>query len=435
MDISAIHSIFIKHPRVSTDSRNVLNNSIFFALTGGSFNGNLFAEQALNNGALYAVVDDESVAKDSRFILVDDVLTSLQALALYHRNLFDIPVIGITGTNGKTTTKELLFHVLSQKYNVLATQGNFNNHIGVPLTLLNINQSHEIAIVEMGANHPGEIYDLCKIANPNFGFVTNVGLAHLEGFKTFENIVSTKSGLYQYVDEHRGICFINSDNKELMDFNSNIEFNYFKVGEHSNNTFSTLLKSVSPFLHLELVWPNEDVGNIDTQLVGSYNLSNIAAAAHIGRYFNLSKPEIQKGLSSYIPSNNRSQIIETTKNSIILDAYNANPTSLKAAIENFSLLSTQLNKVVIIGDMFELGQHSSVKHQEIVDYIINKIDMFAKVIIVGDHFSKTLHPKQIESFLNVENFKQSLKANPIEKAFVLVKGSRGMKMEQLLDRL
>jgi UDP-N-acetylmuramoyl-tripeptide--D-alanyl-D-alanine ligase len=435
MKITDLYALFEKYPKVSTDTRNIQDNSIFFALKGANFNGNKFAKQALENGARFAVIDEAQNLKDERFILVDDVLKTLQNLANHHRNQFDIPVLGITGTNGKTTTKELLNEVLSQKYNVLATAGNFNNHIGVPLTLLKLKPEHDLAIIEMGANHPGEIYELCQISEPNYGFVTNVGMAHLEGFGSFQNIIETKSGLYRFVEENKGVNFMLEENHELINVSSNKAFEFFSINNKTSKFYGTVIPS-ELLVHFNLKrCDNEDIDNfiIKTKLVGSYNQSNILASIAIGSYFNVSLEQIKKALESYTPSNNRSQITETNRNKLVLDAYNANPTSVLGALENFKSLQG-INRVVILGDMFELGEFTQERHQEIVDYLVEA--KFEKVFLLGKAYSNTESDLiSIIKYQTLDDFIRTDELPNIKGATVLLKGSRGMGLEQLVKYL
>lgn len=433
--IKDLYNHFLEHPIVCTDTRDIKPGSIFFALKGDNFNANKFAEQALNSGCSLAVIDEAEYRKDNRFLLVDDVLSALQALANYHRKQLTIPVISITGSNGKTTSKELINAVLSQKYNVLATKGNLNNHIGVPLTLLNISKKHEIAIVEMGANHQGEIAMLCKIAEPDFGMITNIGKAHLEGFGGYEGVVKAKSEMYHYIKEKGGKLFVNTDNPLLRTLSEGI--NKVSFGTSDNTDFTGIFVESNPFVKLKFK-AKQDVQNITkkptvlTQLVGNYNYENILAAACIGHYFKVSEVEIQKGLEGYVPSNNRSQVMKTQHNTLLLDAYNANPSSMNAAIENFAQMD-QPNKMVILGDMLELGDDSRKEHDAIVKLLNNK--KITNVILVGPFFMESGKLIKATTFSNSDEAVSYLKKNSVRDTTILIKGSRGIKLEKVAEVL
>lgn len=429
MNIEAIYSIYQKHPVVTTDSRNIPSGSIFFALKGETFNGNKFALDALNQGAAHAVVDEEEYALDDRFFLVENSLKCLQNLANLHRKKLGIPIVAITGTNGKTTTKELIAAVLEKKYNVSYTQGNLNNHIGVPLTLLAMNRNTEIGIVEMGANHPGEIAALSTIADPDYGIITNIGKAHLEGFGSFEGVIRTKSELYNYLKSKNGKCFINADNTLLIkqaegldQIKYGLSTDYFLAGEIAASDNYLVAKALfdKGWLFLK------------TKLVGEYNFENLLAAACVGKYFEVDPLLIQQALAEYTPSNNRSQLIKTDRNTIIMDAYNANPTSMMAALSNFSKVKND-QKTLILGDMLELGEVSEDEHQKIVDFIDSQ--EFAEVFMVGPEFEKTTSMKEKKKFEHVELLSNYLKTQPIENKLVLIKGSRGIHLEKVLPLL
>lgn len=433
--IDTLYKHFLKHPNVCTDTRDIQPDSIFFALKGGNFNANQFAEQALNSGCSLAVIDEEKYKKDERYLLVKDVLTTMQELANYHRKQLSIPVIGITGTNGKTTSKELLNAVLSQKYKVLATKGNLNNHIGVPLTLLNINDEHEIAIIEMGANHQGEIAMLCAIAEPDYGMITNIGKAHLEGFGGYEGVVKTKNELYQFIQQKGGKLFVNIDDQVLRELSENTTRITF--GTSSTADFTGKLVDCNPFVNLKCKAKNdtqslEEKPLIRTQLIGNYNFENILAAACIGNYFNVSEEQIKRGLENYIPSNNRSQVMQTKNNLLLLDAYNANPSSMNAAIENFAQMN-QANKMVILGDMLELGDDSAKEHDAIVNLLKKK--NITDVLLVGPFFMESGKIIQAKTFSNADEVVVYLKQNPVKNAAILVKGSRGIKLEKVVEFL
>jgi UDP-N-acetylmuramoyl-tripeptide--D-alanyl-D-alanine ligase len=427
MNTKKLYQLFIKNQlTINTDSRKKILNSIFFALKGENFDGNKYALQALEDGALYAVIDNEIYFDNSndRLIPVKNSLETLQELAKYHREQLNIPIIGLTGSNGKTTTKELIHAVLREQFNVLATTGNLNNHIGVPLTLLNINSSHEIAIIEMGANHPKEIEFLCNIAQPSHGYITNFGKAHLEGFGSLEGVVKAKRELYNFIDAHNGVKFINGTDKKQLEITKD-DSNTVVFCDTEKCQYIIKLIDSNPFVQVffkELT--------ITSQLIGQYNFNNIAAAIAIGSYFKVPKELIKKGIENYKPTNNRSQIIQQGTNKIILDAYNANPTSTLAAIQNFAQLS-DTNKLVVLGDMFELGKTAQEEHQ----YIANQLGKlgFTNVLLVGKNYAgiKTSF-LQFDTFDLVENY---LSANKPENSSILIKGSRGMQLERTLKLL
>ena len=429
MSIEEIYKIFQLYPYISTDSRKIIPNSLFFALKGDNFNGNTFAEKAVSDGAAYAIIDDANYKSNDNIILVDNVLKTLQELAAFHRNRLKIPVIGITGTNGKTTTKELINAILSKEYKTLATIGNLNNHIGVPLTILSITNKHEIAIIEMGANHIGEIGELCDISKPDFGIITNIGKAHLEGFGGIDGVIKTKRDLYKAVQKKNGKLFVNIDNELLMSLSDNID--KITYGETQNAYCYGKVVKANPFVEIKYSGENfEDV--LQTQLVGSYNFENILAAITVGIYFGVSKANIKDAIESYQPGNSRSQVMKTAKNTIILDAYNANPTSMEAAIRNFSEIKAD-NKVLIIGDMLELGAYSQTEHTRILK-VIEKLN-FQNVILVGKEFLTVCKNETWNCFIDSEDAKEWLIKNPVTNAFILLKASRGIKLEKLIDTL
>lgn len=425
ISIEELYNIYNSHPIISTDTRNITRNSLFFALKGDHFNGNDFAKKALENGASYAICD-EITESDSRVIRVENVLKTLQELSIYHRNTLKIPIIGITGTNGKTTTKELLYTILKTKYSVLATLGNLNNHIGVPLTLLSITNQHEMAIIEMGANHIGEIADLCEISKPTHGIITNIGKAHLEGFGSIEGVIQTKRALYDYVINNHGKLIVDSDNELLMSLSENTD--RFLYGENSGN----IIGKISINAPQISVLVEEKNTQINTQLVGSYNLKNILAAIATGRLFNIDIKTIANALSSYQPQNNRSQLIKGKDNTIIMDAYNANPSSMNESLNNLQNISHN-NKVLILGDMLELGTESIKEHQKIIDKI-KKMEL-SQCILIGECFFKFPKTATINTFQNTSDAILFLEKNPILKALILVKGSRGLKLEKILPHI
>lgn len=430
-----LHNHFLKHPEVCTDTRALKKGAIFFALKGDNFNANQFAEKALEEGCALAVIDEAVYKKDDRYFLVKDVLEALQQLANYHRRQLDIPILAITGTNGKTTSKELVNAVLTEKYNVLATKGNLNNHIGVPLTLLGIKKEHELAIIEMGANHQGEIAMLCKIAEPNHGMITNIGKAHLEGFGGAEGVVKAKNELYDYIKKHKGKLFVNADNELLMKLSSGGDRITFGTSEASE--YIGMLVESNPFVKLKSKSGNdaqaiEKKKIIETALIGKYNFENILAAACIGHYFKVTEEQIKNGLEKYVPSNNRSQVMQTANNLVLLDAYNANPSSMNAAIENFAQME-RTDKLVILGDMLELGQETEKEHRQIIELLKQK--NIVNAILVGPHFMKAAQAPFTNLFQTSEEALNYLKAFPVRNATVLVKGSRGIKLEKLVDAL
>lgn len=434
MDTAALYQYFKKHPKISTDTRSIIPGSLFFALKGANFDGNRFAENALNMGAAYAIIDDEIYKKDDRYLLVNDVLAALQNLATFHRSRLSIPIIGITGTNGKTTTKELLFAVLKQKFNTYATKGNLNNHIGVPLSILEIEEQTEIAIIEMGANHPKEIAFLCTIAQPTHGLITNVGKAHLEGFGGFEGVKKSKAELYDYLSHNNGVLFLQADNPDLLEMVGTKPFKEVKTyGFFEENDVYGRVIERDPFLTIN--WTNNGISHqVQTQITGSYNLENILAAICVGSYWGMNPSSINEGLTNYIPQNNRSQILKTEKNTIICDYYNANASSMEAALENFSSLKNQTKKVIILGDMFELGEESFKEHENIVGKA-----MFVQAdacIFIGKAFYE--HRKNVEGVLFFETTQQAMNAlneKPFQDSLILLKASRGMAFETIIQSL
>ena len=427
MKIRDLHQLFLNSKGATTDTRSLTPSTLFFALKGENFNANNFAQQALDSGASYCIIDEVQTPMNERFILVDNVLQTLQELANFHRKYLDIPVVALTGSNGKTTTKELINTVLIQQYNTHATQGNYNNHIGVPLTLLQMDKTTEIGIVEMGANHAGEIAQLCEIAAPNYGYITNFGKAHLEGFGSEEGVVKAKSELYDYLKRNKGAIFVNiDDKKQVKQIGDYQNIKTFSSG--STSDFTIKLENDSPFVNVKV----DDV-YIQTQLLGRYNFTNIAAAISVGLYFKLELDVIKKGIESYVPKNNRSQVIKQNSNTIIMDAYNANPTSVEAALQNFKAMKGE-EKVVILGDMFELGSQSFHEHQAVIS-MVEDFD-FTKAYFVGSHFFN--HQKEFpfaDFFKNVADVKKHIIATPIKNTLILVKGSRGMALESILNVL
>ncbi|MBR4268364.1 MAG: UDP-N-acetylmuramoyl-tripeptide--D-alanyl-D-alanine ligase [Prevotella sp.] len=421
--MSNLYNIFLNSTGITTDSRDCPKGSIFFALKGETFDGNKYAASALEKGCSYAVVDKAEYATDNRFILVPDVLTALQQLANEHRRALGTRIIGVTGTNGKTTTKELIAAVLSKKYNVLYTQGNFNNHIGVPKTLLRLTKEHEIAVVEMGANHPGEIKTLVNIVEPDYGIITNVGKAHLEGFGSFEGVIKTKGELYDFLRQKGGSkVFIDADNEHLAGIAHDLEL--IKYGVKSDAGTLAVKGEViacDPFLRFR--WNG---GEVNTHLIGAYNIYNMLAAATIGMHFGVTPAQINEALTEYVPSNNRSQLTVTENNKLVVDTYNANPTSMMAALENFTLMAMP-SKMAILGSMGELGAVSHDEHQRIVNYLTQH--GYNDVWLVGKEFGKI--ECNYRKFADVEAVKQELLSHPLKDQCILIKGSNTMRLFEL----
>jgi UDP-N-acetylmuramoyl-tripeptide--D-alanyl-D-alanine ligase len=424
--LEALYHKYLQCQYVSTDSRAPQNNALFFALNGPNFKGARFAAAALEQGALYAVIDDAAYATE-RCIVVPDTLAALQALGRHHRQQLSIPVIGITGSNGKTTTKELTNAVLSQRYHTLFTQGNLNNHIGVPLTLLSIKPEHEMAIIEMGANHLNEIAQLCSIALPTHGLITNIGKAHLEGFGSFEGVARAKSELYLHLDQHGGTVFVNSQNDHLMRMARRLEkkVTYPGPGDFFHATFL----EAAPFV----VYESENGEQVHSQLIGEYNFENMAAASCIGKYFQVPIDQINQGIAAYMPANNRSQVVQRGSNTILLDAYNANPSSMTAAVANFAKAPAP-KKVIILGDMFELGADSAEEHRKLG--MLAAGAGFDLVVLCGSEMAAAagLHP-DFCYFPDKGALQTWLAAHPVADSHILIKGSRGMGLESLLDVL
>jgi UDP-N-acetylmuramoyl-tripeptide--D-alanyl-D-alanine ligase len=427
MNIAELHKIYLTVNAVSTDTRKVKANDLFFALKGDNFNGNEFAKDAINKGANYAVIDEANYKLNDQYILVDNVLETLQALAKFHRNYLGIKIIALTGSNGKTTTKELINAVLSKKYRTTATIGNLNNHIGVPLTLLSMDATTEIGIVEMGANHLKEIEFLCTIAQPDYGYITNFGKAHLEGFGSMEGVVQGKSELFNYLQSHNKTIFLNSEDAKQVTI-LNDYHNTYRFGSSNTNDVVIHFKGANPFVvsdfkdHL-----------VSSQLIGSYNFNNISAAITIGHYFEVDSNSIKSAIESYTPSNNRSQIIQKGSNKIILDAYNANPSSMRAALESFEKLKDNF-KIAVLGDMFELGADAPKEHQYIAD--LASTMPFNHLILIGENFNKTkiVSPK-VSVFKSFQDFKTNFDLSQLDDVTLLIKGSRGMALERVLDIL
>lgn len=424
MKINDLHALFIESKTISTDTRKITKGALFFALKGDNFNGNTYADQALKQGAKYAVIDESEYNTSPQTILVDNVLETLQALAFYHRDYLKTPIIALTGSNGKTTTKELINAVLSQKYKTTATVGNLNNHIGVPLTLLSMTKDTEIGIVEMGANHQKEIEFLCNIAKPDYGYITNFGKAHLEGFGGVEGVIKGKSEMYDFLISHNKTVFVNGQDPIQVEKTKNAKTFSFGNSPHFNVEIDFI--DAQPFVKTKY----HDL-EIQSHLIGEYNYNNIAAAIAIGHYFKVEDQSIKKGIENYIPTNNRSQIIQKGTNKIIMDAYNANPTSTHAALLNFEKLTDKI-KIAILGDMFELGPEAEKEHQHIAD--LASTLLLDQVILIGKNFYKTkiVSPK-ILVFESFDDFKNELDLASIQNSALLIKGSRGMALERVLE--
>ena len=444
MEIKELYKLFQQHPCITTDSRDCPEGSIFLALKGESFDGNKFAASALEKGCAYAIIDEKEYATDDRFIVVDNCLQTFKDLAREHRRQFKIPVIGITGTNGKTTTKELIAAVLSQKYNVLFTQGNFNNDVGVPKTLFRLTKEHEIAVIEMGASHPGDIKTLAETAEPTCGLITNVGRAHLQGFGSFEGVIKTKCELYDFLRTREdGLIFINADNENLLNqigdeeeiwlspYSTDIEKQYTCIsGEVMECNPFLKFRWREPLMTLEEEGRSTKWHKVQTQLIGAYNIDNLLAAIAVGINFGVDRKKICAALEEYVPSNNRSQMTVTEKNHLVVDAYNANPSSMMAALENFQLIQAD-HKMVILGDMRELGKASAEEHQRIIAFL--KTMDLEDVWLVGEEFAKT--NCDYRKFHDVEEVKAAIAAQQPQGHYILIKGSIGTKLFLLPDLL
>ena len=425
MDISKIYELFNKYKSVSIDTRSIKPNDIFFAIKGPNFDGNNFAIQAIKNGASYVISDNPAISKKSdKIIYVDNSIKALQKLANYHRRKLNTKIIAITGSNGKTTSKELILNVLKSKYKTTATKGNLNNHLGVPLSLLEINENTDFGIIEMGANHINEISQLCKIAEPNFGYITNFGNAHLEGFGSIEGVIKGKSELYNYLINNKSLIFNNSENIKQNSLINNYKNTYsFGINSESN----CIINKSDSENSLNVSYQNKI---IKSTIYGDYNFENICIAIAIGEYFEVDFKNIKQGIESYLPDNNRSQISVKNNNTIILDAYNANPTSMSLALESFKKTNYK-NKMIIVGDMFELGKDSNHYHQEIINRLEKINDCI--IYIVGEYFCKTKHSDRIESFSTTKELINNLSKTNISNYSILIKGSRGMQLEKIIE--
>ena len=414
MQISELYKIYKSKSNICTDTRKIEKGGLFFALKGDNFNGNLFAAKAISEGCSFAIIDEKKIATNDKFILVKNVLETLQNLARHHRKQLSIPIIGITGTNGKTTSKELIHAVLKSELNSYATKGNLNNHIGVPLSILEITKEHEIAIIEMGANHEKEIEFLCEIAKPTHGVITNIGSAHLEGFKNHQGVINAKNELFNFIKKNNGLLFVNDDDNLLLNLSQKIE----RITYGNNGFCKGFITKNTPYLSIKFSHTE-----INSKLIGEYQFSNIMLAVCIGNKFNIKDLNIQKAIENYTPKNNRSEILKTKDNLLILDAYNANPSSMKAMITSFSK-QDYTNKLCILGDMLELGEYTIKEHSAILD-LIDTLNL--EIILIGKEFSKISK----EAFKDRNAFEIFLKSNPIKNKTILLKGSRGIGLEKL----
>ena len=423
--VEQVYNAFLScDQKVTTDTRNIAKNDLFFALKGPNFNGNKFAEKALELGAKYAVIDEKEYFIEGKTFLVENVLETLQSLARFHREKINIPVVAITGTNGKTTTKELLGAVLTSQYHILITKGNLNNHIGVPLTILQLNKEHEIAVIEMGASKIGDIKELVEIALPNYGIITNIGKAHLEGFGDVETIKKTKFELYDFIIENKGAVVVNKEDELLTSYIGK-DIDKFTYGSLEADVIGKVVRQ-TPTLEMELSIEENAPNMVKTNLLGAYNQNNILAAACVGKLFKVSKENIEQSIANYLPTNNRSQLVTTSKNTVIADCYNANPTSTMESLISFNQIESS-QKLVILGDMLELGSASELEHQAIIDYLENTS---LKTILVGTCYQKT--NSGFTTFKDTLELIPFLKQKGLENSLVLLKGSRGIKLEMLL---
>jgi UDP-N-acetylmuramoyl-tripeptide--D-alanyl-D-alanine ligase len=433
MTTSQLYELYCQYSNIVTDSRKIKKDCLFFALKGERFNGNQFAKDAIAQGAKFAIIDEKKFQESEHFILVDDVLKTLQELANFHRKQFDIPIIGITGSNGKTTTKELLSEVLSSSYQTHFTKGNFNNHIGVPLTLLEMPKTTQIAVIEMGANHVGEIEFLCKIAEPTHGVITNIGRAHLEGFGGIEGVKKGKSELYRFLEKNRGMAFVNNDEPFLKELSEGIRhrliYEKSETPDPNYHPFETKFLEANPFVKVAFLAKSAELIAIQSQLIGTYNFNNLMTAITIGRYFKVPAEKIKSAIENYTPTNNRSQVVKVNSNTFILDAYNANPTSMSHALNNFSKMKADA-KIVILGDMLELGEYSFSDHSKILNQA-EALD-FDQIIIVGSEFGKIPKNEGIIHFKNTSILKKWFDEQNYKKTHFLIKGSRSIGLEKIL---
>lgn len=434
MDIRQLYDIYCKNPHVVIDSRRAGHGTLFFALKGSNVDGNQFAAAALEEGAAYAIVDDPAVVADERFLLTDDVLTTLQDLARHHRQQFDIPIIAITGSNGKTTTKELVAAVLGSHYPLHYTRGNLNNHIGVPLTLLEMPEGTEVAVIEMGANHQGEIHELCHIAEPTHGLITNIGAAHLEGFGGIEGVKKGKSELYRYLAARQGTTFVNMDEPFLDELSADVAKRVFyvrsQVPSPSYPPTEIVLQSAAPFLRIAFLGPQAALVEVQSHLIGLYNMSNLMTAVALGKYFKVPADKIKAAIEQYVPTNNRSQLLEKDGRTYILDAYNANPDSMKQAVLNLAAMEAPF-KAAMLGDMLELGDETAAAHLRIAELAAQQ--GFDLVLLVGPLFAHAAAQLSLRHFDDAHALRQWLSEQTLPAGLYLVKASRGMGLERILD--
>lgn len=434
MEISSLYQLFLASGKVSTDSRKIEPGSLFFALRGDKFDGNQYAKTALEQGAAFAIVDDPGLSNVERCILVDDVLQTLQELARYHRRQLHIPIIAITGSNGKTTTKELIAAVLGSQYPMHYTEGNLNNHIGVPLTLLKLDPRIEVAVIEMGANHQGEIDQLCRIAEPTHGLITNIGKAHLEGFGGVEGVKKGKSELYRYLAETGGLAFVNNDEAFLHELSEPVKKRiFYELSENpapNHKPYEVKLLQLQPFIRVAFLDENEQLIEAGSKLMGNHNFQNIKTAVTLGKYFKVPGAKIRAAIEGYNPNMNRSQILPWGSNSILLDAYNANPSSMEATLRTFAE-NDAAHKVVILGDMFELGEEAAREHQRIAQLAIEL--GFQQVILAGQNFASSAQTLGCSHFVDAVALKRWFQSQNWENTAFLIKGSRGMALEKILE--
>jgi len=432
VEISALYEAFLRYPLAVTDSRAAVPGSLFFALKGARFDGNRFAAEALCKGSVMAVIDDPSYRKDERYVLVDNVLDSLQKLAVFHRKQMKARIIAVTGTNGKTTTKELIKACLSKRYHAAGTEGNLNNHIGVPLTLLRLKYNDETAVIEIGANHPQEITMLCNIADPDDGIITNIGRAHIEGFGSFEGVRKAKGELYDYLAGRRKTIFVNGNDPVLAQMAVSFPGNVFYYGDHRNTVVSGKVIKMDPFMSFDLFFPGKEILRVNTQITGRYNFDNFLAAACISTVFNVSQTDILQAFETYKPGNMRSQLLETQSNLVFLDSYNANPSSVGAAVASFVELPATC-RVIILGEMLELGSHSVSEHKAILR-LIDTCDV-NHVFLVGPVFKKMKVSGKYSLFNDSDELAVYLREHPVAGSSILVKGSRLMALEKVVPFL
>ena len=434
MDIEKLYQLFCRFPVISTDTRKPVSDSIFFALRGEKFDGNFYANDALRKGAEYVIADDKAINRDERIIIVDDTLTTLQQLAAYHRSKISTRIIAVTGSNGKTTTKDLICKVLSGKYKVCSTQGNLNNHIGVPLTILTIQSEDQFGVVEMGANHPGEIRNLCRIAQPGYGLITNIGRAHLEGFGSIEGVKKAKQELFEYLQDSKGKVFVNCDDKMLMDMLRNFTGEMIRYGNCIESICSGKITGNNPFLNIQVNTGNQNRNSFElqTRIPGEFNFENILAALTVGYYFDVNVKTMIAAINNYVPDQLRSQLVKTEYNTLFVDAYNANPTSMEMAIRNFQK-NPDKNKILIIGEMAELGKTSVEEHVFLIS-LLKKLKG-NRIILVGKNFFELSIPPEFERYPDTQALAQSIQSNPLRNSTILLKGSRIVGLEKLIPFL